>query len=295
MRCVGRRQRSDLEDYVQLDLASAPIPCELFEGIDTVIHAVGLAHQFGAAADNVDAFDQINRATVERMMSAAANGVTHFVLISSSGVYGPDANFPAEDATCNPQGHYACSKLAGEQAAIKIARDKGIRLTIARMTTLYGANDRGNLNRLINAIARKRFLQIGSCGNRKNLIHKDDAAAACLLLADAEGAAIEVYNVGIPPVTMKEVLHEIVSALQVRHPVKVPALLATIPSELLSILCGGKGPAARIHKSIKTWLRSDDFDTAKFQQAFSFEPEVSLSAGIKEQVTTYQSSSNSAS
>lgn len=293
VRCVGRQQRSDLEDYAQLDLVSAPIPSELFKGINTVIHAVGLAHQFGAAANNANAFDQINRATVDRMMTAAAaNGVAHFVLISSSGVYGPTADFPTEDAPCNPQGHYGCSKLAGEQTAIEIARDKGIRLTVARMTTLYGANDRGNLNRLIQAIARKRFLQIGSCANRKNLIHKDDAAAACLLLADAVGAPIEIYNVGISPVTMREVLNEIVSALQIRHPVKVPAVSATIASKLLSVLCGGKGPGARIHHSIKTWLRNDDFDTAKFQNTFSFEPEVSLSAGIEEQVTAYQSSSN---
>lgn len=292
VRCVGRQTRPDLADYYQVDLSTDPIPDAIFSGIDAVIHAAGLAHQFGRSATNEDAFDRINAVAVQRTIEAAANnGVAHFVLISSSGVYGPSASFPAEDSPCKPEGLYAISKRAGEEAAIAIARKTGIRLTIARLTTLYGANDCGNLSRLIRAIDRKRFIQIGAGSNRKNLLHKVDAASACLKLADADAGAIEIYNVGIDPVTIRQVVDEIVSALPTQRVPKIPAFLATIAAATLSALCLGKGPAARIHDSIKKWLRSDEFDTVKFREAFSFKPQMSLSAGIKDQVEFYRKDS----
>ncbi len=290
VRSVGRQARPTVPDYTRIDLVNDEIPDHIFAGIDTVIHAAGLAHQFGRSGTNEQAFDQVNRVAVTRTILAAAhNGVKHFVLVSSSGVYGPSASFATEATFCNPEGFYAISKYVGEKAAIAIAQESGIRLTIARMTTLYGAKDRGNLDRLIQAIDRKRFVQIGPGTNRKNLIHKVDAASACLALADAAKGPIEIYNVGGESVTMQQVVDEITQALSISKVCKIPTPLATMPATLLSTLCLGKGPAARLRDSVNKWLRSDQFDTSKFRNDFGFSPRMSLPVGIRNQVEHYRS------
>lgn len=297
IRCLGRRADDRWIDYHQVDLASDAISPEIFCGVKTVIHCAGLAHQFGSSGDSVQPFFDANCEAVRRLAIASANnGVDHFVLISSSGVYGPAQQVRDETSLCNPVGPYAESKLAGEHVAIEVAKSTQMRLSIARMTTLYGSGDRGNMNRLIKAISSKRFVRIGNGENRKNFFHKTDAATACLTLADSAKCDqnIEIYNLGDDAVTVKQLTEAIVVATGATQPIKLPAGMVTACSGVASLICLNKGPFSRIHKSIRKLLSNDEFSVEKFQQAFSFKANINLSQGIQEQVSAMEPANVSA-
>lgn len=289
VRSTGRRKH-DRPGYHSIDLASDPIPDHLFENVSTVIHSAGLAHQFGQAANDRERFFAVNAGATEKMIrAAAANDVSHFVLISSSGVYGPSENPRDENSACNPQGHYAESKYAAEEKARAVAKETSVALTIVRMTTLYGEGDHGNMNRLIRAFDSGKFLQIGKCKNRKNFVHKSDAARACLTIANSNPTVPAVYNVGVPSVAMSQVVDGIVAALECKPPTRIPSFIATSVSGVAAAVCLGKGPFARLNRSIKKWLSNDEFSTEKFQTEFGFKGEVSLEKGLARQVANFKS------
>ena len=290
VRSIGRRQQ-DHPDYHSLDLVSDQIPTELFANVHTVIHSAGLAHQFGKSANDRQRFFAVNAdATEKTIRASAANGVRHFVLVSSSGVYGPSEHLRDENSECNPQGHYADSKFAAEEKAIAAAKETGIHLTILRMTTLYGEGDHGNMNRLIKAIDSGKFVQIGDGYNRKNFIHKSDAAHACLIIASSQPSKITTYNVGTSSVAMNQVLDGIIGALECKPPIRVPSFIASSISGIAAAVCLGKGPFAGLNRSIKKWLSNDEFSTEKFQSEFGFSGEVTLEEGLARQVSAYRSS-----
>lgn len=299
VRSLGRRDCKHLDDYHEIDLVNGPIPSAIFPGIETVIHCAGLAHQFGTDGNNDSAFHAVNVVAVENTIrAAAANGVQRFVLISSSGVYGPSDSQQDENSDCKPIGPYAESKHAGEQVAIEAARESGIQLIILRMTTLYGEGDIGNVSRLLKALEQRKFVAIGKGTNQKSLIHKSDAANACLIAAKNPLAGetstsenIKVYNVAAEPVAMSEVLDGLQSSLHCKSPIRIPAGLVTLFSGTLSAICFGKGPFARIHKTIKKWLANDVFDGAKFSNDYGFQAKVALKDGLARQVAHHKSNS----
>ena len=292
IRLVGRQYRDKIEDYHAIDLVSDAIPDGLFDKVDVVVHAAGLAHQFGKTSTKK--FYDVNAVATERLIRAAAkNGVKHVVLISSSGVYGSSAALQDESSNCNPTGDYANSKLDGERRAIALANSTGIRLTILRMTTLYGAGDRGNLSRMIRAIDRGVFVKIGRGHNKKSLIHKSDAARACVLAAvldtEFDGASnVETYNVAAEPITMSQVVDGCSQRLTGRALTAIPATPVKWIAGCIKAICLGRGPLARIAKSVNKFLSDDVYDGSKFNQRFGFQSEVSLAEGLNDQVAAYR-------
>ena len=280
------RSKLERDDHHCVDLSAGELPISLFEGIETVIHAAGLAHQFGKVADEETAFTAANATAVKILITAAVKaGVQHFVYVSSSGVYGPAADMKTESDTCDPTGHYATSKMLGEQFATEVASETGIKLTILRMTTLYGEGDRGNINRLISAIERKRFPNIGSGENKKSLIHKRDAARACLMAASRMPQTdAEVYNVANDPIAMRTVVARICESLGCNVPFQIPASFATGSAGIASAASLGKGPFGRIKTTIGKWLNNDTFSGEKFANEFGYAPSISFAEGIDGQV-----------
>ena len=304
---------SDRDDLltrsVAADLCSDSIPDDLYDGVREVIHTAGLAHQFGDRANDVKAFEQLNHQATERLVRLAIErGVEHFVLISTVAVYGngsqadsiggseADSGRYTEETACDPQGPYATTKYDGEQAAIRLAENSSMRLTVLRMTTIFGEGDRGNTDRLLRMIDAGRFVSIGNGQNVKSLIHLKDAARACVAVLDCrddrrppDESNVNIYNVSADPVPMNEVVSGLALALG-KRPARwfAPATPVKLVSGLLATLTGGKGRLGRLHQTITKWLKSDVVDAKKFHDRFGFTTEVSLSQGLVRQVQAYR-------
>lgn len=253
----------------------------------TVIHAAGLAHIFDKSNLSNAPFEAINeQGTANVARAAVKGGVRHFVLISSVSVYGDSLNGGNENSSCYPQGPYAQSKYQAEQRAIEIANESSMALTILRLATLYGEGDPGNVARLMRTIDRGRFIWIGNGSNRKSLLHREDAARACLAVIQNPASGVNIFNVSAPPCTMREVVAGLAGALGKRIPsFDIPASLARGMSGLLSRL-----PLIRLQTraTVQKWLADDVYDATKFDQAFNFQPRVSLVEGLHREVVWYR-------
>ncbi len=283
-------------DFRQADICAPETLRGTFAGIDCVVHLAGLAHVFGKSRAVVAPFHKVNTAGTAHVARAAAEaGVRAFVLVSSVSVYGRhDAQPVDESFPCYPETPYAESKYDAEKRATEIAKAAGMRLTILRLATLYGEGDPGNVARLFRAIDRRRFVWIGDGSNRKSLIHREDAAKACVTAAmSAMGPAGEVrtYNVAAPPCTMRQIVETIADALSRRLPTwRVPAAMAVHGSRVASMLMFGRTRLGGLPDTLRKWLAEDTYAGDRFQRAFHFQPEVSLAEGIRREANWFRQS-----
>ena len=279
-------------DYRPADLLRPDSLESVLDGVTAVIHAAGLAHIFDKSKAATALFKEVNeRGTANVARAAAGAGVRHFILISSVSVYGPfTQGVYDESAPCRPEGPYAESKYQAEQRAIEIAQQSSMALTILRLATLYGEGDPGNVARLMRTIDRGRFIWVGNGSNRKSLLHRDDAARACVTVTLHPCTGIQIYNVSAPPYTMREVVEGLAAALGRTLPHwHIPTSLALRSAEILSRLVGHRGRLGSLHTTLEKWLADDAYDTSKFQQTFGFQIEMGLPEGLRREVAWYRS------
>jgi nucleoside-diphosphate-sugar epimerase len=293
VRALARRAgpaRPDVE-WRPADIRDPKSLAGLFDGADGVIHAAGLAHVFR----NPDpaAFQSVNEEGTANVAEAAARaGVRHFVQISSVSVYGPHAAAACDETTpCRPEGPYASSKFQAEARATRVAEAAGMGLTVLRLATVYGEGDPGNVARLMRAIDRGRFVWVGRGENRKSLIHRTDAARACLAALRGPRQGGRAYNVSGPPCTMREVVEGLAAALGRRPPRwGVPVPLARGGARLLARLAPF-GRARSLPATISRWLADDVYDGLQFMKAFAFATQVGLADGLRQEVAWYRATS----
>jgi nucleoside-diphosphate-sugar epimerase len=283
-------QKADIADFESLK------KLENLQNIEAVIHSAGLAHQF-TKIDEED-FWRINVVGTKNSALLAANsGVKHFILISSVAVYGKIRQQKGlvavrEDFECEPESVYARSKLESEKAAREVCEKKRIPLTILRLATVIGENDRGNTARLIETIDKRLFIWIGKGKNYKSLVYKNDVAKACLSVLDKKTPATEIFNVTAKPVSMKEIVSEI--ALRLDR--KIPKI--HIPVRLLQKIFLINTKLFRIEKilgqsaTIEKWLSDDIFSGDKIASEYGFRAETPISEAIRRQVEVYKNRKN---
>ena len=280
------RQLNTLHEGVRIvvaDIANLPVLKNAFKGAFAVIHAAGLAHVFGPDAKRADLFEAINERGSDTVMDAALSaGVQKIVLVSSVSVYGQYGGTCCDETQlCSPRGAYALSKWRAELRSTHRVGSGPASLSILRFATIYGEGDRGNIARLILALKRGRFIWPGAGLNSKSLIYKDDAAQACVLALEDLRPGVNIFNVSTSVATMQEIVRSICDALG--RP--VPQL--RIPENLVRLLlatCRRANRAGQITSALEKFIHDDVYSAKKYQEAFGFQPSVSLSEGIQREV-----------
>lgn len=293
VRIVDRDKKSAFPDldYFPCDICDANSLVRPMEDVECVVHAAGLAHIFGKSQISSILFRLVNEVGTANVARAAVEaGVRHFILISSVSVYGPfTQGVYDESASCCPQGPYAESKYQAELRAIEIAEHSGMALTILRLATLYGEGDPGNVARLMKSIDRSRFIWIGDGSNSKSLLHREDAARACLATLRVPSIGVNIYNVSAPPCTMHQVVDGIAAELGRRIPsCHIPASLALALSDYPTRFVHGESRFGTWHTTIQKWLANDVYDASKFEHAFGFQTKVNLNEGLHREVMWYR-------
>ncbi len=268
-----------------IDLRNTDFDRGLLSGIDAVVHCAGLAHQFDSTGDDAADFDAINATATQRLAAAAAEaGVARFVLVSSVSVYGPGEGVRDEAAPCHPDSPYGVSKLQGERlAAQALSGHAATELIVLRLSTLFGKGDPGNVARLIQKIARRRFLPIGRGANRKSLLHVEDAARACVAAAEQSAPLGPlVYNVvGFTP-TIHELIDAITSEMgHRRRRLWLPTVTVQAPLAAASKCLPRSGRLQRMRSTLGKWLRDDAYDGSRFREAFRMLPTHDLTSGLR--------------
>lgn len=176
-------------------------------GDTTVIHLAALAGVRPSIADPV-AYHKVNvKGTLKLLEKARAHGVAHFVLASSSSVYGENPRVPWKESLPDlyPISPYAATKLAAEQFTRVYARLHGLNTTVLRFFTVYGPRQRPDL--AIHSFFRKisegtPIQQFGDGGTRRDYTFVDDIISGVRGAMDRTMAhevgqgAFDVFNLG---------------------------------------------------------------------------------------------------
>lgn len=271
--------KADVTDFEKLK-------ANLDEDFDAVIHSAGLAHQFGNVEKSL--FEKVNIDGTKNVAELAVRAnIKHFILISSTAVYGFHKNEIDESAECLPDTDYADSKLKSEIICREICEKNNIDLTIFRLTPVLGEKGIGNVPRLIAAIDKRRFLWVGDGRNKKSLIYVGDIADACRMILEKKKNGTEIFNLSARPIDMHELVSIISSSLNKKVPSfsipeSVPRFLINLSGKLI-----GSQRIGKFSKIFDKWLSDNVYIADKIKAEYGFEPETSISTAVRKQCEWY--------
>ena len=252
------------------------------KNIDSVIHCAGLAHQFGKVEAGI--FEKVNVEGTENIARLAGKlNINHFILISSTAVYGRHKNEVKETTECRPETDYAKSKLISEEVCREVCEKNDTPLTIFRLAPVLGEKGIGNVPRLIGAINKRRFLWIGDGSNKKSLIYVEDVADACLKLLISKKNKTEIFNLASEPIEMRKLVSIISESLKktvpkASIPVIIPDIIFKLNSKILK-----SGFIENLSKTIEKWLSDDIYSADKIKIEYGFQPETSVEMAVNKQ------------
>lgn len=165
---------------------------------EEVIHMAALLHIVNPSPDLRPRYERVNVGGTATVVAAAmAAGVRRVLFFSTIAVYGDaGGQIVTEETPPQPDTFYAQTKLEAEKIVLRARGRDGQPLgVVLRMGAVYGSRIKGNYRRLLQALARGRFIPIGSGHNRRTLVYDRDVARAALLALEHPQAAGRAYNV----------------------------------------------------------------------------------------------------
>jgi UDP-glucuronate 4-epimerase len=248
------------------DLAEASLE-EHLEGVDGVVH---LAGQPGISEATPWAdYNRNNVVATHRLIEASSEaGVSRFVNISSSSVYGIRA-MDTEAAEPKPASWYGETKLAAELEVMGAYRLTEFPACSLRLFSVYGERERPEklFPRLIRAIDRNVEFSLfkGSVDHQRSFTYVGDICRAILLVLDNWDRAVgEIFNVGSCRCYSTGEAIEIVEKIMGKQ-----ARIRTIPAR--------PGDQKATHANVD-----------KIRRHLGWQPETQLKDGLKRMVAWYE-------
>ncbi len=184
------------QERVVCDLANGSVPADACAGIDGIFHLAGLAHVPDESGTEDASYWQLNVDGTRLLLeAAAAAGVGRFVYFSSvKAAAEPGEDCVDETWDAPPADVYGQSKRAAEQLVLAAA-EQGLHGSVLRPTLVYGPGVKGNLRRMVDAVACSRFPPLPESHNRRSMVSVSDLVAAAWLAMTTEAAKGRVYIV----------------------------------------------------------------------------------------------------
>jgi len=183
---VQQNQQPDI-DLFQGDLTRPETLGGLARGIDTVIHAAGIAHT-NSVGIGIHARTTLH-GTHHLLKAAATEGVKRFVFISSiKAMPDPGNRCLDESDSGKPLDEYGLSRYRAEQLVLETGQQTGMHVCVLRPVLVYGYGCKGNLAKMIAMIDRGLFPPIPENGNRRSMVDVRDLVRAILLATEKSTA-----------------------------------------------------------------------------------------------------------
>ena len=260
------------------------------QGVDSIIHLAALLHIVNPPPALQEKYERINVGGTATVVAAAIQaGVKRVVFFSTIAVYGPsDGRILTEDTPPDPDTFYARTKLDAERIVLDAKGADGGQIgTVLRLGAVYGSRIKGNYQRLVQSLARGRFIPVGNGSNRRTLVYDKDVARAAVLALEHPGAAGKIFNVSDGEFhPLNDIISTMCQALG-RKPPRLslpvgPVRFAAGIVEDMARLVGCKSPIVRA--TIDKYTEDVAVDSRRIQRELGFVPKYDLSAGWKDAV-----------
>ncbi|MBK9419595.1 MAG: SDR family NAD(P)-dependent oxidoreductase [Flavobacteriales bacterium] len=208
---LARHVGNPLFSIVEGDILDEEVLDRIFSGSEgkavTVVHLAALVG-VRPSLDNPTDYHRVNvTGTLKLLEKARMARISHFILASSSSVYGDLKEVPWKESATDlkPISPYAASKIAAEEFTRVYARLHGLNATVLRFFTVYGPRQRPDL--AIHSFFRKidqglPIQQFGDGGTQRDYTHVDDIVTGMRGAMDRhlqgpdEQGAFDIFNLG---------------------------------------------------------------------------------------------------
>jgi UDP-glucose 4-epimerase len=241
------------------------------QGTKYIFHlaCLGVRHSIHSPLDN----HRVNaEGTLNMLMAALKNKVSHFFYISSSEIYGNTDAFPITEKTLpQPTTIYGSSKLVGENYTQSFSSCYGLKTTIIRLFNNYGPRahyegDSGEMipRSIIYILNGKSPTIFGNGRNTRDFIYVKDTVNAIATLLNHNNSSEGLFNMGYgKEISMIELVQSILKLTDKQIPIK--------------FFSGRPGDIKRL------WVKPN-----KFNKTFKFKPQYSFDQGLRETITYYR-------
>jgi dihydroflavonol-4-reductase len=276
-------------ETVRGDICDRELLEKALKGADFLFH---LASALGSSAIGRDEFRRINAQGTESVLeSARSAGVGRTIHVSSAGVFGAidGGEVAAESSPPNPITVYDKTKLEGEEAALRFARE-GLDVVVVRPGWAYGPGDKRTF-KLMKAICGGRFVMATRGRSFQTPVYIDDLVKG-ILLAGEKGRKGEVYHLaGGEIMTVQGMAEEIAAACGRKLPrfylPLMPARLAALFLELAFVPLRREPPLSR--SKLSFFIHSKPLSIDKARRDLGYVPEVDFKNGLARTVSWYRS------
>lgn len=194
-RCVIRagEHHAFADSYTVSTIDASTDWSNCFDGVDSIIHLAGLAHNKLYTDAEYRAVN--TGGTLRLALKAAEAGVKRFVFVSSIGVNGTnsyDSAFLPSDVA-DPHNSYAQSKYEAELGLWDISKKTGLEVVIVRPTLVYGPNAPGNFGMLTKLVNSIPFLPFGLANNRRDFISVGNLVDLLIVCAKHQNAPGNIF------------------------------------------------------------------------------------------------------
>lgn len=212
--------------FIEADITNINIE-SLLKGVNVVIHLAAITDAAGSV-DRAEQVEKNNFIATKRLAEVCAEGGVRLITLSSTSVYGTQANVVDEDCTddeLRPQSPYALTKLKEERLVRELVKDRGLNAIILRFGTIFGFSPGIRFHTAVNKFcwqaAMKQPITVWSTAydQKRPYLDLNDACRAITHSISNELFDGRVYNVLTLNATVREVvdtIREFVPTLEVK-------------------------------------------------------------------------------
>jgi len=279
----GRRAAQGLS-YRTIETWSEEGLTRAFEGVSAVVHAASVVHHPGATEAEYATFNVEGTRALLRACKAA--GVERLVFLSTIKVYGEEPRAAVIDESTPVVGDspYARTKIEAERLVLAAASEGGPSAAVLRLCPVFGRGDKSNVQAMIRAIARRRFVLPGGGKNRKSIVHISSVTEVARAAVSSDATGLFVVADAEAP-TMRGLADTIADVLGAPKPPSAPEPLvrtALLALETAFTALGRKPPFTR--EQLKKLLEPTVCSPARAQRDLGAQCHVDLREAIADEV-----------
>jgi UDP-glucose 4-epimerase len=264
-------------------------------GVTAIIHMAAMLHINTPSPKQISHYKLINIDGTALVARAAIEaGVQRVVFFSTMAVYGQgDGRMLDENTMPHPDSAYAETKLCAERIMLETRKPDGRPFgTVLRLASVYGSRVKGNYRRLLQALARNRFIPIGPGTNRRTLVYDKDVASAVLAVMGNQNAAGRVFNVTDGEIhSLNDIILSICEALG-RRPPRMHLPVAPLRTTVEILDKGARMLGLRPYSfrgALDKYTEDMAVDGHRIQDEIGFKPKYDLLSGWKEAIEEMRS------
>lgn len=181
------------------DIRSSLVVSDIFEKFqpNAVIHLASYPRQRAVDQSPAEASDVMSTGLIHLLEKSKSQGISRFVYVSSSMVYGDFPDGADETHPCRPQGIYGILKLAGEDLVRDYARRNCFSHTVIRPSAVYGERDVTDrvISKFFVKALRNEQITVRGVNEILDFTHVNDLAHGIVQAALSPMAENKTYNI----------------------------------------------------------------------------------------------------